>query len=375
MNIRSPLLIITASVLALSACGGGGGGSSAQPAITSGSGGSATTTTSSSTAANSTTTNSTTTTTNSSATTSQVFALLDPGESNNAMAQYAALASVDGLAYRTRWSTLEPGDGSYNWTALDAAFSAVAAQNKLLTVHVGVSGGAWPQWLQSAGAQTYTYSGPQGSVTDPVPWDSTFLARYGDFVSALANHIQSSGNMSRLRAISVGAPVSEMSLVGCQNNTMGSVTYNRSNYLQAWKTTIGNYASAFTSAPVFVSAPVNVICMPDNDGKNFYTELMNYSIALNAHTAVFAADLNALGSSRMNQVDTSISSQTAIDFQMIWSANPDPQNRMQGTLRDAVCKGLGYGTHYFEIYKTDLSSSDSAIQSAITTARSGQGCP
>ncbi len=307
--------------------------------------------------------------------TSQVFALMDPGESSTSMTQYASRSNVDGLAYRTRWSTLEPSDGGYNWSSLDAALNVVATKNKYLTVHVGVSGGAWPQWVQTAGAQTYTYTGPQGSVTDPVPWDSTFLSKYSSFVSALANHLQSSGNMARVRAISVGAPVSEMSLVGCQNGVMGGVSYSRSSYLQAWETTIANYASVFTTTPIFVSAPIPVICAPDNDGKNFYTDLMNYATSLNSHAAIFTADLNALGSARMTQVDSSVSSQLSVNFQMIWSATSDPQNKMQGSLLDAVCKGMGYGANYFEIYKSDIASTNSSIQAAITTARTGQGCP
>ncbi len=351
--VRSAILIAVGAVV--TACGGGGGGGSSD------SGGvSAAATTAEAT---------------SSSITGQVFALLDPGESSSSMNQYAARSNVDGLAYRALWKAIEPTQGVYNWTSLDAAISAVVAQNKYLTVHIGASGGAWPQWVQTAGAQTYTYTGPQGSVTDLVPWDAIYSARFSNFVSALANHLQSSGAMARIRAVSVGAPVSEMSLAGCFNGSMGGLAYSRTSYLQAWKDSVAAYASVFTSTPLFVSAPVNMICAPDGDGKNFYTELMNYAISINGHAAIFAADLNALGSSRMAQVDSSIGTQLTTNFQMIWSANPDPQNRMQGSLQNAVCKGLGYGAIYFEIYKSDIASTDSAIQAAITTARTGQGCP
>jgi hypothetical protein len=166
-----------------------------------------------------------------------------------------------------------------------------------------------------------------------------------------------------------------MSIVGCQNAILsGGIAYSRANYLDAWKTTVDAHAAAFPTTRLFVSAPVAVICMPDNDGKAFYTELMNHALARTASTTAFAADLNAAGSMRMQQVDASISSRAAIAFQMIWSSINDTQNRMQGTLNDAVCQGKASGARYFEIYKVDISSPDAAIQSAIERARAGQPC-
>ena len=38
----------------------------------------------------------------------KVYALMDPGESPSSIAQFAALTTVDGLAYRARWRDLEP---------------------------------------------------------------------------------------------------------------------------------------------------------------------------------------------------------------------------------------------------------------------------
>ena len=139
--------------------------------------------------------------------------------------------------------------------------------------------------------------------------------------------------------------------------------------------TVANaHATAFAETRLFISAPVAVICRPDNNGKLFYTDVMNHALTKSAKSTVFAADLNALGSARLTQVDASISSRTAIAFQMIWSSPDSTQNRMQGTLKDAVCKGIGSGARYFEIYKVDISSSDATIQDAIQRARAGQPC-
>ena len=304
-----------------------------------------------------------------------VHALMDPGESSSSMAQFAALASVDGLVYRARWRDLERTQGRYDWTTLDAAFDAVRTRNKRLTVHIGVSGGAWPDWLASAGAVTYSFVGPRGQVTDPLPWDAVFLTRYDSFIAALAAHLQSRGDLALLTAVSVGAPVSEMALAGCQDNLLGGFAYSRSSYLSAWATSVGSYRDRFGAAAILVSAPVNVICRPDSDGGAFYSAVMAAARTTNSKLAIFAADLNALGSSRVGQLDASLRQQFPIRLQTIWSATGDPDNRMAGTLQEAVCQGLRLGAGSFEIYKSDLSSSDPAIATAIDTARTGRGCP
>ena len=301
---------------------------------------------------------------------------MDVADSTAVLDDFAARATVDGLAFRTSWSSLEPVQGVYDWNKLDAAFDTVRARGKHLTLHVGVSFIGIPSWLGGLGVVTYSFRTPTGAtVTEPIPWDATFVSRYTQFLSALADHIQARGDTGLLYAVSDGAPVAEMSIVGCQNAILsGGIAYSRANYLSAWKTTVEAHAAAFPAARLFISAPVSVICMPDNDGKAFYTEVMNHALARSGTATVFAADLNAAGSARLRQVDGSISARAAIAFQTIWSSVNDTQNRMQGTLNDAVCQGIAGGARYFEIYKVDISSTDMAIQTAIHNARAGQPC-
>lgn len=301
---------------------------------------------------------------------------MDVGDSTSVLDGFAARATVDGLAFRTSWGVLEPQDGVYDWTTLDAAFDTARARSKQLTLHVGASSIGAPRWLAASGVATYTYNTPAGAaVTDPVPWDATFLSRYARLVAALAAHIQARGDTSLLYAISDGVPVAEMSIVGCQNGVLsGGLAYNRANYLNAWKATVDAHAAAFSTTRLFISAPVAVICMPDNDGKAFYTEVMNNALAMSAKATAFAADLNATGSARLAQIDSSISARAAIAFQMIGSSTNDTEGRMGGTLKDAVCHGIGSGARYFEIYKADISSSDAAVQDSIQRARAGQPC-
>lgn len=305
----------------------------------------------------------------------KVFALTDVGDTRAVLDDLASRTAVDGLAFRSAWRVLEPQDGVYDWSALDAAMDTVRARGKRLTLHVGVSSIGIPVWLPAAGAATYTYTTPTGTVTDLVPWDATFASRYARFVAALSAHVQSRGDTSLLHAVSDGAPVGEMSLPGCQSGSLSNgSTYNRATYLAAWKSTVDAHLAAFPGLPLFISAPVGVICKPDSDGRAFYTEVMTHALGQSAQATVFAADLNALGSVRLAQVDAAIQSRAGIALQTIWSSTHDTQNRMQGTLRDAVCQGLATGARYFEIYKADIASTDASIQGAIALARVGRPC-
>lgn len=306
----------------------------------------------------------------------KVFALMDVGDPSSTLDAFAERTTVDGLAFRTAWRILEPRAGEYDWTTLGAALDVVRARGKHLTLHVGVSALGLPTWLTGLGVVTYTYTTPMGAtVSEPIPWDPIFLQRYSQFVAALAAYIQARGDNNLLYAVSDGAPIAEMSIVGCRDGALsGGVLYDRDKYLNAWKTTIDAHAAGFPNSRLFISAPVAVICIPDNDGKAFYTAVMNHALTKSANTTVFAADLNALGSARLTQVDTTIANRVAVAFQTIWSSTGDVQNRMQGTLMDAVCQGIGNGARYFEIYKVDITSSDAAIQAAIQRARSGQPC-
>ncbi len=306
----------------------------------------------------------------------KVFALMDPGESALSMNRYAALASVDGLAFRGLWGALESRQGSYEWSPLDAAMDAVRAQNKRLTLHVAVSGQAAPAWLSTAGVSYYSAQSPLGVVTGPLPWDRVYLRHITTFVAALAAHIRSRGDSDLVALVSDGAPVSEMTLVGCQNNLLGNAPYNRSVYLEAWRTTVTAYAQAFPATTLLISAPVPLICANDGDGNAFYSEVMNYALSQTSAVGIFAADLKAsgTGSQRMEQVDASIKSRASVNFQTIWSATNDPTGRLQGSLDQAVCKGWSFGGRYFEIYKADIDNPSSTIQAAVARARAGPGC-
>lgn len=117
--------------------------------------------------------------------------------------------------------------------------------------------------------------------------------------------------MGRVWAVSVGAPMSEMSLVGCNQGQLGvsttAVANDRAKYLAAWSASAPAVLTAFPASRVVVSAPVPTICRLDS-------------------------------------------------------------------LSAAVCAGRSLGARYVELYKADLSTAP-AIQRAVRQARAQESCP
>ena len=91
----------------------------------------------------------------------------------------------------------------------------------------------------------------------------------------------STGAMAQIKYVSVAAPVPEMSLFGCADGMLGSSTYDRTSYLDAWKTTIQAMQSSFTGVTKLLPVPVSQVCKPDDDGRAFYHDALNYALGLN----------------------------------------------------------------------------------------------
>lgn len=100
-------------------------------------------------------------------------------------------SSVDGLAIRVSWSTLEPADGTFNWSKIDAVVATARTHNKKVSISIQ-AGIHTPSWVYAEGARTFqfvwdrSWALPLCSVaTIPLPWDPVFQRKWGEFISAL----------------------------------------------------------------------------------------------------------------------------------------------------------------------------------------------
>jgi len=296
-----------------------------------------------------------------------VFALTNSRDSN--LEKLLEQPSIDGVAFQEGWAMLEPRAGEYNWSTLDRAIYQVRVHRKYVSIHL-LASPRTPGWLSTVGAQYFSGTDFRGrEIADVVPWDKVYLERYTRFLKALADHLSETGATPNVFALGVVVPVAECNLVGCRNDMIGDVRYDRNLYLTACKQMIDAYAEAFPGARLFVSPPVrDMICFPQQDSK-FFKELMDYAIAKHHNKAyMFAADLNSQGSERTRPY-LEYSSKTGLGFQTIWSSTNDPSIRMKGAYPSNLLQSINYGINcggsYFEIYAVDVLNHERAIQQAI----------
>jgi hypothetical protein len=296
----------------------------------------------------------------------KVFALMNPGDDKAKFDHYAAMSEVDGLAVRLVWGQIEPSEGRYDWNLLDAAISSVQKKNKTMTIHIGVSMGAVPQWLMQRHPDTYEFQTPFRNGIDVLPWDNQLISGYERLIFAVAKHLKEK-KYDTVTAVSVGAPISEMSIPTCQNGWVGRYHYDKETYLKTWQRTILATATAFPHSTLFVSAPVRTICRPDNDGALFYAEVMDYASKVHRTPAIFVADLTAKGSQRFSNLSANVQKNYPLGMQTIWSSKDDPQGRMKGSVAEALDEGLKNTAFYFEIYQKDLE--DQIVLKAIRAVK------
>ncbi len=308
----------------------------------------------------------------------RVVALLDPGDGATQAIPYLDNPQVDGVAYRALWSQLEPTeDGTLNTAALSGILAAADARGKTVTVHVGVTGQARPSWLNAKGLPTFSASTPIGTVTEIIPWNATYLGDYASLMQRLGTAIATSPALGH---VSVGAPISEMTILGCAGGQLGTAPnqtpYSTSSYLSAWTQTVDAVESAFPSTSRLVSLPLSFLCQGEAStaGATFAEDLQ---ATFAPGTGWFAADLKAptstpgdTGSARTAQLPSG----GTVGYQAIWYVTGATNDRVQGTITQMACAGWNHGGRYVELYKQDLSSGSADLQTALAAAHSGAGC-
>ncbi|MDX6547285.1 MAG: large repetitive protein [Gaiellales bacterium] len=128
-----------------------------------------------------------------------------------------------------RWSDLEPQNGVFSWTALDADIARARTSGNRLIVRISCGADA-PAWLYdstSSGGRPVTRldlistdpGSISGSIAVPAPWDADLLYHYRNLIQALQTHLSGFGDASqtwRLADYVYFVPVSMPTEVGSE---------------------------------------------------------------------------------------------------------------------------------------------------------------
>ncbi len=114
---------------------------------------------------------------------------------------------------RVPWSFLEPKEGEYNWSLLDAPAQRWIDKGKKIALRVSCSESwlrhATPKWVQDAGARGVEFEfgkGPRagGPLWDPDYLDPIFLQKLDRFLAALARRYDGNPNVAFIDVGSFG---------------------------------------------------------------------------------------------------------------------------------------------------------------------------
>ena len=296
---------------------------------------------------------------------------------------------VDGLAIRTTWRAVEPLEGEYDWSFLDAATEQARSLGKKASLSV-TAGNATPTWVFQAGAQSFTFvdSNPYGEatfcteVTIPVPYDQVFLNKWKSFIQAVGARYDSNPSIKRVRISGINKLTAETILP----HSLGEPIPNcdtSSNDIQNWinagytaaliKETWIDIATTFQSA--FPRQSFSAVLTPNglpkiNDSGQYDATLRLAEDILKLGVArlgaIFIPENNSLSVAGVYGLIKGAAVNSVTGFQMLWFVTGDTTYRMnngvpgdpQMILRSAIDNGINAGASYLEIYPADISNPD-----------------
>ncbi|MGO9265563.1 MAG: beta-galactosidase [Candidatus Binataceae bacterium] len=297
--------------------------------------------------------------------------------------------SVDGLAMRTTWQTLEPADGTFDWSEIDTAIATAQANGKKLSISV-TPGVQTPSWLWTEGAQAFDYVWDKGYsfpyctvVSIPVPWDPIYEAKWGAFVAALGARYDSNPTVSHVKLTGVNGPSQETSLPNMVNEIINNgqctgyddvqnwinLGYTRTLVENAWQQFAADFSTAFPQKqfaemfnpcglpPIDENGDVIADATCDYQG---VTDIINYGID-DYGLGRFIGQNNALAATSISSVIVSDADFVNTGYQELEPLGSD--------FAAAATLAISDNAMFLEIYESDLT--DSSNQSAITTAHNG----
>jgi Beta-galactosidase len=157
---------------------------------------------------------------------------------------------ISGIAIQIHWSDIEPTEGTYNWSTLDAVVADAAANNKWVQFLIW-PGFFTPSWeLVGVAQDTFPIQyGPGKGTAEPLPmpWDSTYLSRWLAFVAQVGARY---GANPTLKLVAAAGPTSVSSEATLPNSTADlkqwqTDGYTPTKYLNAWEQVLKAYAADF----------------------------------------------------------------------------------------------------------------------------------
>jgi hypothetical protein len=163
--------------------------------------------------------------------------------SGSVMPAVAAKSYVKGILVRVAWKDIETSDNTYNWALIDGQITSAQAYGKKISLAIG-GGPNSPSWLYSLGVQSISYTVPF-SGTIPIPWDTTFLTKWTEFIVELGNRYANDTTIQLVYITNSSGNGFEMQLPFSPTPSYTSIAYTDQKIIDSWEEVIGSFNSSF----------------------------------------------------------------------------------------------------------------------------------
>jgi hypothetical protein len=297
--------------------------------------------------------------------------------------------NVDGIAIRAGWGEVEPRDGVFNWSGVDALIAQVAPYNKKVSINV-LAGWKTPSWIYTERAQgfEFVWDKPWGPayctiVTTPVPWDPVFLAKWQDFITALGAKYGSNSAVTHVKLTGIGyetgATVLPSNAAANPINGGQCVSYNDAqNWLaigytrvrleNAWLDIAAAFNAAFPGREFAGMFALGGFPPIDDNGNLIPRSIVDHRASLdliNQGEALygrgrFIVQSNGLSATHIYAAVSNAAALVDTGYQMVGVMGSD--------LRAAVVKAVNARAKFLEIYEPDITNPQ--LRSTIAYAHS-----
>ena len=310
-----------------------------------------------------------------------IFSLSATGNAANDDA--LANPDVTGMSIRQSWAQLEPVEGEFDWSFLDSEVARASAAGKAVLLRIATQSGK-PAWvttaIQNAGGTFFTFENDGVSLTIPVFWDPTYLAKKKAMIAALGAHFTNNSAVKIVVASFANAVTEDWNVPHTATDVQNwfAVGYTTEKLLDAGQQIIDATMAAFPNQYVTLAISRNNEAGTDVnlDPTPTYAAATAIATARATWPGRFIVQINSVsnvnptapapGNSAWN---TLWNSRPEVGGQMLDACYNDSTYRVNGgvpadpatVLASCFVRSVTYGLNYLEVYQTDVLNLPSTI--------------
>ncbi|MGX1024426.1 T9SS type A sorting domain-containing protein [Psychroflexus sp. MBR-150] len=271
---------------------------------------------------------------------------------------------VKGILVRVVWKDIETSDNVYNWSLIDNQITAAQSYGKKISLAVG-GGLNSPSWLYSLGVQSISFTVPFNG-TIPIPWDTTFLAKWTEFIAELGNRYANDNTIQLVYITNSSTNGFEMQLPFDPTPSYTSIAYTDQKVIDSWKEVIDAFNSSFPNHYLTNDFhPVNQSNIVADSIYAYAKQNIGSRYGANGwwwtqnNTSVYPSQFAILQNSTTTNLFTGI--------QMAHSGITSPSSFGTGGMPTALSLAISNNICYWEIWNNDITngSFDTLLSNAV----------